>query len=201
MALAKLKTKVSVKDYLGAENGSEIRHEYVAGEVFSMAGGSVRHNRLCGNIYAALRSHMVDSNCDVIITDVKIKTAADSFYYPDVFVSCDKTPESEFYREEPVLIIEVTSPSTRQIDRREKLHAYQLMTSLQEYVIVEQNKFHIELHRRQPNGNWITYFYNDNDVDVDIEFQSVGLTTNLDEIYRRVKFGEKPGDEGESSEG
>lgn len=188
MALAKLKTKVSVKDYLDAERGSKTRHEFVAGEVYLMAGGSVRHNRICGNMYAALRSHMLDSECDVIITDVKIKTADDSFYYPDVFVSCDKTPKSEFYREEPVLIIEVTSPSTRQIDRREKLHAYQLMPSVQEYVIVEQDKLHIELHRRQPNGNWITYFYNDNDLEVEIEFESVRLKTNLEEIYNRVNF-------------
>lgn len=192
MGLAKLKTKVSAKDYLKNELVSPVKHEFVGGEVYAMAGGSVRHNVICGNIFAALRSHLIDNECDVIITDVKIKTTDDAYYYPDVFVSCDKTPKSHYYREEPVLIVEVASPSTRQIDRREKLRAYQQIPSVQEYVIVEQDKFHIELHRRQPNGNWITYFYNDNDMDVDIEFQSVGLNTNLDEIYRRVNFREQP---------
>ncbi len=192
MALAKLKTKVSVEDYLTGENDGRERHEFVAGEVYAMAGGSIMHNRICGNIFAALRSKLIDSECDVVINDVKIKTSESSFYYPDVFVACDKSPQSSYFREEPVLLVEVASPSTRQIDRREKLRAYQQMESVNEYVLVEQDKMHVELHRRQTNGGWITYFYNDSDLDVEIEFQSVGLKTNLEEIYARVTFPEHP---------
>lgn len=196
MGLAKLKTKVPAADYLNNELASPVKHEFVNGEVYAMAGGSVRHNLISGNIFAALRSHLIDNECDVIIADVKLKTTDEAYYYPDVFVSCDNKPQSQYYREEPVLIIEVASPSTREIDRREKLRAYQQMPSVREYAIVEQDKLHIELHRRQPNGNWITYFYNDNDLDVDIEFQSVGLRTNLDEIYSRINFGEGPDETG-----
>lgn len=133
---------------------------------------------------------MDGSEFEAFVTEIKLKVNEETFYYPDVFVASDKNPASPFYREHPILIIEVSSPSTRQIDRREKLRAYQQMADVQEYAVIEQDKLHIELHRRQPNGNWITYFYNDNDLDVDIEFQSVGLKTNLEEIYRRVKFPE-----------
>lgn len=191
MELAKLKTKISVEEYLEGEKVSRVKHEYVNGEIYAMAGVSDRHNRICGNLYVLLDSHLDKSECEVFVAEVKLKINENSYYYPDVFVACDKTPESEYFRTTPLLVIEVVSPSTRQIDRREKLHAYQQMPSVLEYVIVEQDKMHIEIHRRQPNGNWITYFYNDNDLEVDIEFESVGLKTNLEAIYRRVIFPKK----------
>lgn len=191
MGLAKLKTKIGVDEYLEGEKVSRIKHEYVNGEVYAMAGVSDRHNRICGNLYVLFDSHLDESECEVFVVDVKLKVSESLYYYPDVFVACESSPESEYFRTAPVLVIEVVSPSTRQIDRREKLNAYQQMPSVREYLIVEQDKMHIELHRRQPNGTWITYFYNDNDLDVEIEFESVGLKTNLEAIYRRVVFPEK----------
>ncbi len=192
MGVPKLKTKISAEEYLQEELVRETRNEFVNGEVYAMAGASDRHHRIAANLFTILDAHLDASECDVFITEIKLRVREDTFYYPDVFVACDKTPKSQYYREHPILIIEVASPSTRQIDRREKLNAYQQIPSVQEYVVIEQDKLHVELHRRQPNGNWITYFYNDNDLDVDIEFQSVGLKTNLDEIYRRVKFDTRP---------
>lgn len=188
MGVPKLKTKISVEDYLEGELISPVRHEYVGGEVYAMAGASDRHNRITVNMFSLLDSHLEDSECEVFVLDLKLKANEDTFYYPDVFVACDQNPVSEFYREEPVLVIEVASPSTRQIDRREKLKVYQSIPSVKEYVTVEQDKTRIELHRRQADGTWITYFYNENDLDEIIEFQSVRLKTRLDEIYRRVKF-------------
>lgn len=192
MSVPKLKTKISADEYLERELVRQTRHEFVGGEVYAMAGASDRHHRICLNLITKLDTHLDGSECEAFVTEIKLKVNEETFYYPDVFVACDKNPESPFYREHPSLIIEVSSPSTRQIDRREKLRAYQQIADVLEYAVIEQDKLHIELHRRQPNGNWITYFYNDNDLDVDIEFQSVGLTTNLDEIYRRVNFPEKP---------
>lgn len=191
--MAKLKTKISVADYLDSEMVSPVKHEFVDGEVYAMAGASDRHHRISANLFKLLDSHLEESKCEVFITDLKLKTNENTFYYPDVFVACDENPESAYHRSTPVLIIEVVSPSTRQIDRREKLHAYQQITSLQEYLVVEQDKMHIELHRRQPNGNWITHFYNESDRDITIEFQSVSLKTNVDEIYQRVNFQTFPG--------
>ncbi len=189
MGVPKLKTKISVEEYLEGELISPIRHEYIGGEVYAMAGASDRHHRICSNLFTSLDEYLEDSDCDVLHLDMKLRVSSDNiFYYPDVFVACDQNPVSEFYREEPVLVIEIASPSTRQIDRREKLKVYQSIPSVKEYVTVEQDKTHVELHRRQANGTWITYFYNENDLDEVIEFQSVGLKTGLDEIYRRVKF-------------
>jgi Uma2 family endonuclease len=190
MGLPKLKTKISVEDYLEGEKASQIKHEYVSGEIYAMAGASDKHHRISANLFKKLDSHLENSECEAFMAEMKLKVNEDTFYYPDVFVSCDNPARSAYQREEPVLIIEVASPSTRQIDRREKLRAYQQMASVQEYAVVEQDKVHIELHRRQPDGRWITYFYNAGDFDEQIEFQSVGVTTNLEEIYSRVKFEE-----------
>ena len=186
VGVPKLKTKISATQYLKDELARQIRHEFVGGEVYAMAGANDRHHRIAANLFTKLDAHLIGSVCDAFITEIKLKVNEDLFYYPDVFVACDKNPASAYYREHPVLVIEVASPSTRLTDRREKLRAYQQMPDVLEYVLVEQDKLHIELHRRQPDGNWITYFYNESDMDVEIEFQSVGLRTNLDEIYNRV---------------
>lgn len=188
MGLAKLKTKVSIKDYLEGENFSDIKHEFVNGEVYAMAGASDRHYRIAMNIATKLDAHLAKSKCEAFMAEMKLQADEKTFYYPDVFVSCDKTIKSSFYREEPILIVEVVSPSTRQTDRREKLRVYQQIPTVQEYVIIEQDKMHLEIHRRQPDENWITYFYNEGDLDEQIEFQSVDLSFDLEEIYNRVRF-------------
>ena len=188
--MPKLKTKISVEDYLEGEEISQVRYEFVEGEVYAMAGASDKHHRIGANFFIRLDSHLGNSKCEAFMAEMKLRADEKTFYYPDVFVACDKVKKSKFYREEPILIIEVVSPSTRQTDRREKLRAYQQIPSVQEYAIVEQDKIHIELHRRQPDGRWITYFYNENDMDEEIEFQSVDLKLTLDEIYRRVRFEE-----------
>lgn len=186
MGLAKLKTKISIEEYLEGEETSDIKYEYIDGEVYAMAGTSDRHNIITGNLFANLWSHLRDSNCRPFMESMKVRVAPEVFYYPDVLVSCEENPESPFYRDEPVLIVEVISPSTKQIDRREKLRAYQQMPSVIEYVIVEQEKISVEIHRRQPNGNWITYFYTRTDTEFTLE--SVDLTLQLSEVYRRVTF-------------
>ncbi len=194
MGLAKLKTKISLEDYLEGEQISQTKHEYINGEVYAMAGASDRHHRISLNLTKRLDDHLEDSVCQVFMAEMKLKADTKTFYYPDVFVACDQNPESAFYREEPILIVEVVSPSTRQTDRREKLRVYQQIPTVREYVIIEQDKMLIELHRRQPDGRWITYFYNEGDLDEIIEFQSVELKLTLEEIYRRVDFTKQSGE-------
>jgi Uma2 family endonuclease len=188
MGLARLKTKLRIEDYLKGELASDIRHEYIYGEVYAMAGASAAHNIISGNIFGNLWTHLRNSNCQPFSENMKLRTDAQTFYYPDVFVACDQQPESEYYREEPILIIEVLSPSTERTDRHEKLAVYKTITALQEYIIVWQDKIYIELHRRQPDDSWLTYIFDENDRAEEIEFQSVDLKLTLDEIYRRVKF-------------
>jgi Uma2 family endonuclease len=187
MGLAKLKTKISVEDYLAGEEISPVKYEFVYGEVYAMAGTSDNHNRIVGSIYAALLNHLRNSSCEPFMGDIKVRVSPHVYYYPDVLVSCEENPESPYFRNEPILIVEVISPSTQEIDRREKLLFYQQMPSVREYVVVEQQKMHVEIHRRQTDGRWITYYFNQN-ADEEVEFQSVELTMTLGEIYRRVKF-------------
>jgi len=187
MGSAKLKTKISAEDYLAGEEISPVKYEYVYGEVYAMAGTSDNHNRIVGSIYAALLNHLRNLPCEPFMGDIKVRVSPHVYYYPDVLVSCEANPENPYFRNEPILIVEVISPSTENIDRREKLLFYQQMPSVQEYVVIEQKKMLVEIHRRQPDGRWITYYFNDG-ADEEIEFQSVELTMTLGEIYRRVKF-------------
>ena len=186
MGLPKLKTKISVEDYLEGEKISPVRHEYIEGEVYPMEGTSNNHSRIAVNITTALSDHLRDSPCEPFAGDTKVRAAISIFYYPDVLVSCEETEEDSYFCNNPILIIEVTSPSTEHIDRREKLFAYQRIASVQEYAVIDQHKINIELHRRQPNGTWITNFFDASDDEV--ELQSVGLTLPITEIYRRVRF-------------
>ncbi len=187
MGFAKLKTKISVEDYLAGEEISPVKYEYIYGEVYAMAGTSDKHNRIALNIASELNNHLRDSPCQPFMGDIKVRVNPEVYYYPDVLVSCEDNPENPYFRNKPILIIEVLSPSTQEIDRREKLLFYQQMPSVQEYAVVEQEKMHVEIHRRQMDGRWITYYLNQN-ADEEVEFQSVELTMTLGEIYRRVKF-------------
>lgn len=188
MALTNVKRKIGISDYLEGEKSSEIKHEYIYGEVFAMAGTSDRHNRIAGNVFSKIDAHLADSDCETFIESVKLKADAQTFYYPDVMVACDEKPESAYYREEPILIIEILSPTTERTDRNEKLIVYKNIPTLQEYVIVWQEKMQIEIHRRQTDGTWLTFFYTETDNGTEIELQSINLKITMEEIYRRVRF-------------
>ena len=186
MGLSKLKTKISVADYLAGEKVSPLKHEFVDGEIFGMAGASDNHNRIVGDLYALLLSKLDSSKCEPFFGDIKVRASQTVYYYPDVLVSCEEDPEDPYFRNHPILIIEVTSPSTERIDRSEKLLYYLQIAGLQEYVVIDQHRMNVEVHRRQANGGWLTYCFNESD-DV-VELTSVELSIPLPDIYRRVQF-------------
>jgi Uma2 family endonuclease len=185
MGLALLKTKISIKDYLKGENDGEIRHEYIYGEVFAMAGASDKHNRISLNIASKIDNHLSESkNCQVFMNDMKLQADEETFYYPDIFVACDNP--NPYYRNEPILIVEVLSPKTERTDRNEKLNVYRRITSLQEYLIVAQDKMLCELHYRDKNQNWNAQVFTESEEL--IEFASINLSLSLNDIYRNVEF-------------
>ena len=185
MSLAKPKIKIGVEDYLQGENASEIRHEFVYGEVFAMSGASDRHNRIAGNIFSRIDNHLGNSKCEAFIENLKLKADAQTFYYPDVMVACDDPAKSAYYREEPILLVEILSPSTERTDRHEKLAVYKNIPSLREYLIVSQNKIFVEAHRRN-GADWTTEIYDE--IDSEIRLDSIDFSLALAEIYRRVNF-------------
>jgi Uma2 family endonuclease len=170
--------------YLANERSAEIRHEYVAGEVFAMAGASKIHGTLAGNAFIALRQHLRGKPCGVWMADMKVRVAADdAYYYPDVVVTCegsDLRPDApKDYLEAPNLVVEVLSDSTEPVDRREKWLSYRQLPSLREYVLIDQNRPWVEVFRRTPAG-WTQDIYEAGEA---VRLESAGLTLPMAELY------------------
>lgn len=191
MGLAeKVLDPISIEDYLEGEKGSPVKHEYIDGFVYAMAGASDRHNRISINLTKHLDTHLEEEPCDVFMADMKVWASEKVFYYPDVVVACDGLNADPYYRKQPRLIVEVTSPSTENIDRSEKLLAYRQIKSLKEYVIVSQDAVRVDVFRRMRGDRWQLEIFTD--VNEEVRLESVGLTLSVANIYRRVKFPKQP---------
>lgn len=186
MSVPKKLQRLSVAEYLEAEKDSPVRHEYVDGQIFAMAGASDRHNRIAGNFYNRLDDHLGDGPCEPFISDMKVWVSETVYYYPDVVVAYDGPGADEYYRRRPRLIIEVISPGTERIDRSEKLLAYKQVKSLKEYVIVSQDRVRVEVFRRGRGDRWSWEMLTE--LSEELRLESVGLTMTVAEVYRRVKF-------------
>lgn len=146
---------LSIDEYLRGEQASPIRHEYVAGRVYAMAGAGEAHNRIAGNLFFHLRAAARGTPCAVFISDMKVRVAAhDAFYYPDVLLTCEPSDREALSKAAPCLIAEVLSPSTEVIDRREKLLAYRALESLDHYLLLSQDRRLVEVYRRDAKGGW-----------------------------------------------
>lgn len=142
---------VPVEAYLAAEEGSEARHEYLGGVVYAMAGETRAHNEIVGNLYAAIRSHLKGGRCKLYVSDIRVALSLHDdayFYYPDLVVTCDGRDSDLRFVRYPKVLIEVLSPSTERVDRREKFFAYSTIESLEEYVLVAQPAREVTVFRR-----------------------------------------------------
>lgn len=142
MARVQVRDGLSVADYLAGEESAAEKHEYLAGQVHAMSVASARHNLICGNLFAALHRHLADGACRVFMADLKVRLSVndeDYFYYPDIMVACNPADQASHFRTQPSVLVEVISPSTERIDRREKFFAYRTLDSLREYVLIEQD--------------------------------------------------------------
>ncbi|MBS1792814.1 MAG: Uma2 family endonuclease [Acidobacteria bacterium] len=177
---------ITVEEYLDGERGAAVKHEYVDGEIYAIAGESRRHNRIVSNFVLAFRDGLTETGCETYFEGVKVQANRSTFYYPDVLVTCEIEGEDDDYVIKfPCLIVEVLSPSTAATDKREKLIAYKLIDSLQEYAIVWQDELRVELHRRHRDG-WLTFFHTQPEDAV--LFTSIGLQTTVAGIYRGIPF-------------
>lgn len=187
MGLPKLKQKIPIKDYLEGEKISVVRHEYIDGEVYAMAGTSKSHNRIIINLLEKLSTHLRGSDCEPFFVDIKVRVEKlNRFYYPDLVVVCEEDAEDEYYAVKPKMIVEVLSPSTSLTDRREKMFAYKEIESLEEYVLIEQNRMYAEIYRRRERGDlwdWLEF-----DASEDIELASVDFKMPMSEIYANVQL-------------
>jgi Uma2 family endonuclease len=179
-------SRLSEQDYLRGELSSEIRHEYVDGEVYAMAGAGEAHNLIALNIASKLREFVRGGPCRVFISDMKLHVKTwKAYYYPDVMVTCDPADSQSYFKEQPSLVVEVLSPGTESTDRREKMLAYRTLSSLREYVLIAADKRQVEIYRRDENDEWQLAVTNDGEF---LSLESVACRLTLDEIYEDVRL-------------
>lgn len=149
-AAVALNASISIDEYLHGETLTDVRHEYLAGDVKAMGGASARHGLLVTGLSIAIGPLARRKNCQLFIADMKVRVdhSGDTyFYYSDLLLSCDPADREPYYRSRPCLLVEVLSPSTERIDRREKLFAYEKISSLREYVLVDPEQRRVEVYR------------------------------------------------------
>ena len=158
MARVATRSHLSADDYLAWEREQPLRHEYFRGEVFAMAGGSLRHNALCSNVHAALNQELRARGCVVLTSDQRVASRdRDRYVYPDVSVVCGEAqtePGTKDVLANPMILVEVLSSSTEQFDRGAKWDGYQRLASLTDYVLVSQAEPHVEHFLRDGDGTW-----------------------------------------------
>jgi len=180
MSLNYANNRISEEYYLQGELMAEFKHEFIDGEVYAMAGASENHNLLSGNLFAELKGQLKGTPCRTFIADMKVKVG-DDFFYPDVMVVCDKNNDSEYYKQAPVIIVEVLSSSTRKFDKNAKRLKYQAIPTLEEYVLIDQTIAEIEVFRRKEH--WQSFYYYLGDT---ITFDSLEVSVLVEDIYYQV---------------
>lgn len=178
---------MTAADYLAVERASGVRHEYLDGQVFAMAGASRRHNLISGDAFKALDAALAPRGCETYVGDMRVRIPATELYtYPDVVAVCE-TPlfedEVEDTLENPTLIVEVLSPSTEAYDRGKKFAHYRTLDSLAAYLLLAQDEPRAELFERQAGGTWV--LHTAEGTDASLTLSSLDLTLPLAELYRR----------------
>jgi Uma2 family endonuclease len=159
MGHAALQLPMSASEFLAWDATQTVKREFVRGEVFAMAGASEAHVTLMLNVAMALRHHLSGTPCRTFTSDMKLRVeAADAYFYPDVMVTCSATDAAQpLIKREPVLVVEVLSPSTAGYDRGGKFAAYRLLPSLREYVLIDPGSRRCDVYRLGADGLWVLH--------------------------------------------
>lgn len=181
---------ISPEEYIDGEEISPIKHEYIRGEVYAMAGASDPHVTISLNLASDLRNHVRGTGCRVYMSDMKARIeTANTFYYPDVMVSCDERDRAfTNLKKYPCLIVEVLSKKTESFDRGDKFADYQELETLQEYVLINQKRKRVEVFRRNAEGLWVLHTYKEGS---EIHLASVDFRVSIDALYEDVVFSDE----------
>lgn len=178
------------EQYLEIERQAEFRSEYLHGEMFAMAGTSFNHNRIVRSTERALGRALDGRRCDVFFLDVKVHVQATGLYtYPDIVVTCGPIAALDKHQDtltNPLVIVEVLSPSTRNYDRGEKFQHYRSIPSFREYLVLAQDEIRVEHHVRQPDGAWI--FREHTALTDVVHLASIDCNLNISTLYADVEF-------------
>lgn len=183
--------RMSEAEYLAFDAHSDVKHEYVAGVVYAMTGAGWNHNIINGNTQTTLNNQLAEEPCSVVSNDMRLKVQSDavSFRYPDTMVVCGE-PEFDGDRTDtltnPVVIVEVLSPSTALKDHNEKLDEYIQIETLQHYVLISQHEAKVEVYTRQNAGQWL--YIQAKGLDATVALPAVDCTLHLATLYAKVRF-------------
>jgi Uma2 family endonuclease len=194
MTLPRTLPVLSVREYLDIERQSEIRHEFLDGHVYAMAGESIAHSTICFNLAVTVGAQLTGTPCRGFSPNMKVRAGEKGLYaYPDLMVVCG---EPSFHDREkdvllnPTVIFEVLSPSTAAYDRGEKFERYRdHIETLRDYVLVSQDRPYVEHRHREPDGTWTsTELYGPAEV---LPLPSIGCRVPLADVYSRITFAEE----------
>ena len=173
------------RDYLSVEEGSQVRHEFLDGEIYAMAGGSPEHAALAMNVGSALVVQLRDRPCRVMSSDLRVRVLATGLAtYPDVTVVCgplQRDPEDRVAAVNPIVVVEVLSDSTEEYDRGDKLDHYRRIPSLRECLLVSHRRRLLEVERRESDGSWTRHQAGPGER---LRLESIGCDLDVDDLYR-----------------
>ncbi|MFN8454993.1 MAG: Uma2 family endonuclease [Anaerolineae bacterium] len=177
-------------EYLALEEVAETKSEYFQGEIFAMSGGSTNHNRIALNVCAMLNLAFEDKPCEVFSSDVKVLVQDNGLYtYPDAMVVCGSIEYAEGRNDtitNPIVIFEVLSKSTRDYDRGKKFELYRDLPSLQEYVLIDQERVYLEHYHKVEDGRWVLTLFNN--PDTTLTLAAIGVSLAVNRIYHKVDW-------------
>ena len=181
--------KYSVEEYVARERVSEIRHDYVEGDIIPVPGTSLNHNKIAGNSYTELRYNFRDRDCETFMESIRVRVSAFHYRYPDMIALCgepltdDTNPPALL---NPAVIVEVLSPSTEALDFSGKLAEYTQVSDVTDYVLIAQDRVSVVHHSRQKGGEWKEEKFAD--LSDTLSFASLDVTLTLASLYHKVVF-------------
>ncbi|MBJ7899708.1 MAG: Uma2 family endonuclease [Cyanobacteria bacterium RI_101] len=179
---------MTAPEYLAWEAEQSYRHEYIEGQVYAMAGGTLPHNDIAVNLTSALRNFLRGTGCKARMSDARVRISEKGpYFYPDIVVSCDERDRrARDCLSYPKLIVEVLSPSTSGFDRGDKFRFYRQISTLEEYVLIDAEKVGIDCYRKTSAGKWELTAYPE--AAPVLELASLGFHCPLELVYEEVEF-------------
>ena len=183
---------MTVEEYLELERHSDVKHEYIDGYVYAMAGGTSAQSVISANIIALLRPHLRGGPCRVRASDMRVRLSATRYVYPDVSVSCDERDRVNSEQDEihyPRLVVEVLSRTTQDYDRTDKFDLYRGCAALQDYVLVSTRRQSVHVYSRGADGVWLLRPFGPGD---DVLLPGIDFRTPIAALYEDVELPTSP---------
>jgi Uma2 family endonuclease len=177
--IARTLQPITFNEYLALEEKAQRKHELVDGVLYAMAGASRDHNLIAVNLVALLRPAAREKGCRLFASDMKLRVGERTAYYPDLMLVCGPSPDNPLYEENPCLVVEILSASTERQDRGEKRLAYQGLSTLRAYLLVDARLRRVEGYYRQ-SEQWL---YQDIQGEGEFEVPCLGLSLTLEAVY------------------